>query len=117
MSERRDTQRDTRRRGNSAQAHLSTIYWRDIPAQVTARAGREKVSVKLSDRFQTSIDGAATRAGKTAADDYLAEWREERSDCGDDLELAVEERRSEIESLFTPELLRAHVTAGGWAPD
>lgn len=117
MSENRETRGSTRRRGTPSQAHLTTIYWRDIPAQVTARAGREKVSVKLGDRFQTAIDGAATRAGKTAADDYLAEWRDERSDCGDDLEIAVEQRKSELEAHFTPELLRAHVKAGGWAPE
>lgn len=117
MSENRETRGSTRRRGTPSQAHLTTIYWRDIPAQVTARSGRERVSVKLDDRFQTAIDGAATRAGKTAADDYLAEWREERSDCGENLELAVEERRNELEALFTNELLRTHVTSGGWAPE
>jgi Virulence factor len=117
MSENRTQPGSARRRGTSSRAQLTTIYWRDIPAQVRARAGRDKVSIKLGERFQTAIDAAATRAGKTAADDYLAEWREENSDCGENLELAVEQRRNELETAFTPDLLRGHVTSGGWAPD
>lgn len=75
----------------TTQARLITIYWRDIPAQVTARAGRHKATIRLPDRFQVAIDQAATRAGKTDADDYLAEWHDERQTCGDDLEAAVGE--------------------------
>ncbi|NIR40211.1 MAG: hypothetical protein GWN07_30790, partial [Actinobacteria bacterium] len=43
-------------------AELITIKWREIPAQVTARDGRRKVSIQLSDRFQVAIDRAAIRA-------------------------------------------------------
>jgi hypothetical protein len=51
------------------------IYWRNIPAQVKVRAGREKLSRPLSDRFQEAIDEAAMRAKTTGTDDYLEEWR------------------------------------------
>lgn len=51
------------------------IFWRDIPAQVKVRAGRERLSRSLSDRFQEAIDEAAMRAKATDDDDYLAEWR------------------------------------------
>jgi hypothetical protein len=95
---------------------LKVIYWRDIPAQVTARTGSSRVSKKLDNRFQVAIDGAATRANKTAADDYLAEWREESEPCEGDPHEAVEARKLELEKSFTPELLRAHVRNEGWAP-
>lgn len=51
------------------------VYWRDIPAQVKVRAGRERSSKALSERFQEAIDVAAMRAGLIGTDDYLAEWR------------------------------------------
>ena len=91
------------------QPQLTTIYWRDIPAQVTARAGRERMSIKLDKRFQVAIDGAATRAGMTSADDYLSEWREVVEPCGQDLRSAVEAKRDQLEGTFSPENLRAHV--------
>lgn len=71
----------------------------------------------MDDRFQVAIDGAATRAGKTTTDEYIAEWREESTPCGEDLEAEVEARKEELERSFTPEVLRSHVRAGGWAPD
>ena len=106
----------SRRQRSGHKPTLTIIYWRDIPAQVTARSGRTRVSEKLEHRFQVAIDGAATRAGKTSADDYLAEWREESQQCGSDLETAVTTKKRELEEGFTPELLRAHVRNEGWAP-
>lgn len=106
--------RRTRRAGGP---HLTTIYWRDIPAQVTARSGRERASLTLEDRFQVAIDGAATRAGKTSTEDYVAEWREETEPCGADLEAEVQARKAELESRFTPEILRSYVRTGGVAPE
>ena len=54
---------------------LVVISWRDIPAQVNAQAGRRRHQVVLDDRFQQAIDRAAIVAGKTTAQDYVAEWR------------------------------------------
>ncbi|MBL8057925.1 MAG: virulence factor [Anaerolineales bacterium] len=51
------------------------VYWREIPAQVKTKAGRERASQPLSDRFQEAIDAAAMRGGLIGTDDYLAEWR------------------------------------------
>lgn len=109
------TNRRGRRRADGA-PELITIYWRDIPAQVTARSGTSRASAKLDDRFQTAIDGAATRAGKTDDDSYVAEWREERTTCSADLEAEVGARKAELESQFTPEVLRSFVRAGGVDP-
>lgn len=94
---------------------LTVIYWRDIPAQVKARAGRERVSTPLPDRFMVSVDGAATVAGKTTTDDYIAEWREETRDCGEELQAESDREAERIDTEYTPDLLRAYVRNGGWA--
>jgi hypothetical protein len=51
------------------------VYWRDIPSQVKVRAGEERVSRILPERFQEAIDEAAMLARTTSDEDYLAEWR------------------------------------------
>jgi hypothetical protein len=61
---------------------LTVIYWRDIPAQVTATDGSASVRVALPDRFQEAIDEAAMRLGDTGSDEYLSGWR--RSDWAAD---------------------------------
>ena len=103
-------------RNAEGRTELTTIYWRDIPAQVTARAGRRKASVQLPDRFQTAIDQAATRAGKTDTDDYLAEWRKERKGCGEDLESEATEAAALLEAAFSEEILRRYVRNDGRTP-
>ncbi len=107
----------TSERGDSrAQARLTVIYWRDIPAQVTARAGRRKATIRLSDRFQVAIDKAATRAGKTDADEYIAEWRDERRLCDDDLQAAVDEEAARLEDGYPQSVLDGYVRTGGMVP-
>jgi cvfA/B/C family virulence factor len=54
---------------------VQVVYWRDIPAQVKVKAGRERATRPLSDRFQIMIDRAAMRAGLFNTDDYLEAWR------------------------------------------
>ena len=39
-------------------AHLIIISWRDIPAQVIAKRGREVAKIQLTDRFQEEIGRA-----------------------------------------------------------
>ena len=56
-------------------ASLIIISWRDIPAQVIVKRGRETAKVQLSARFQEAVDRAAMRAGKGSSDAYLADWR------------------------------------------
>ena len=53
-------------------AKLITIYWRDIPSQVIAKAGRKTSKIMLEDRFQVAIDRAAMRAGAGTSDAYMA---------------------------------------------
>ena len=54
---------------------VQIVYWRDIPAQVKVKLGRERATRPLSDRFQIVIDRAAMRAGLFNTDDYLEAWR------------------------------------------
>jgi hypothetical protein len=100
-------------------AELTVIRWRDIPAQVVARSGRERASVQLADRFQEAIDTAATRIGLIGTDDYLAEWRRDSRPCGDDLEAEARAEAARLESSFGPdelELLAASGGVGGTGP-
>ena len=80
-------------------ASLIVISWRDIPAQVLVKRGRETAKVQLSQRFQEAVDRAAMRAGKGSSDAYLADWkRSEPRACGDDI---AEEARAEAQRLET----------------
>ena len=92
---------------------LTVIYWRDIPAQVVARAGGTTARRRLSDRFQLAIDGAAMKGGLVGMDEYLDEWRTEARPCGDDLEREVAEEAESLEAAFTADVLRRLVRAGG----
>ena len=88
-------------------ADLTIIYWRDIPAQVTPRAGRRTAKAELPGRFAEAIDAAAMRAGATATDAYLADWRRsEPSPCGDDLDRAVAEAVATLDRSYGMERLR-----------
>ena len=94
---------------------LTIVYWRDIPSQVIAKAGRrDQAKVLLSERFQDAIDRAAMRGKAAGTDDYLAEWR--RSDpveCGDDLEAAASSVADQLEADYDADRLKALVMAGG----
>jgi hypothetical protein len=68
-------------------ATLTILYWRDIPAQVIAKAGRASAKRELPLRFTEAIDMAAMRSGAAGTDAYLGEWRRgEPATCGDDLD-------------------------------
>ena len=97
-------------------ATIEIIYWRDIPAQVTARSGRSAHRIELPERFQIAIDQAATRAGKTSTDQYLAEWRKERTTGDGDLEVTASEEAARLEAAFDDALLQAYVRNEGRAP-
>ncbi len=98
-------------------AKLITVYWRDIPAQVIARQGRETVKVQLADRFQEAIDRAAMRAGKGSSDAYLEEWRRHAETVRGDLQALVEARVAELEAGIDEARLTALVRARGIADD
>ena len=92
---------------------LTVIWWRDIPAQVTAKEGRRSARAQLSDRFQEAIDAAAMRAGLIGTDAYLQEWRREPRDCGDDLEAEVSDEAAWLEAAYPDDTLERLVRSDG----
>ena len=88
------------------------IRWRDIPAQVNAGSGDEKVQRILPRRFQRAIDNAAMVAGKSEASQYIGEWRRtSRPSDGEAPEAAALRVAAELEALFPAERWRA-----SWRP-
>lgn len=100
-----------------ASPRLTVIYWRDIPAQVRANAGRERAAATLPDRFMVAVDRAAMIAGRHKADEYVAEWREETRPCGPDLQDQADSEAKRIVAEYPQHLVRSLVENGGWAPE
>jgi hypothetical protein len=94
-------------------AELTVIRWRDIPAQVVAKRGRESARRELSPRFQVAIDRAAMYAGLFGTDEYLNEWVRDSRLCGDDLEQEADQEARRLESEFSPEVLNEIAGRGG----
>jgi hypothetical protein len=85
-------------------ASLIIISWRDIPAQVIVKRGRETAKVQLSHRFQEAVDRAAMRAGKGSSAAYLADWkRSAPRRCGDDLKAEARPRRRASKRSYSDE--------------
>jgi hypothetical protein len=83
-------------------AQLIIISWRDIPAQVLVKRGREVAKVQLSQRFQEAVDRAAMRAGKGSSDAYLADWqRSAPRPCGDELQAVADAEAAAIEARYS----------------
>ena len=99
-------------------ASLIIISWRDIPAQVIVKLGRETARVQLTHRFQEAVDRAAMRAGKGSSDAYLADWKRSppRAVSGD-LVVEAEAEAQRIEARYSDEdlerLIRAHGLESG----
>lgn len=95
-------------------ASLTLIYWRDIPAQVVVKRGRDTAKAKLSNRFQEAVDRAAMRAGKGSSDLYLAEWRRTAATpCSDDIELEAAAEAARIEARYSEADLERLIRAKG----
>ena len=94
-------------------AKLTTIYWRDIPAQVIGQQGRTRHKQELSKRFAVAIDRAAMRAGKGSSNAYLDEWRREAQRVEGALEEVVAAQVEKLEAAWPDEQLEKTVKAGG----
>ena len=94
-------------------AELTVIWWRDIPAQMTAKEARSRAARELPPRFQEAIDAAAMRAGLIGTDTYLEEWRRELRMCGDDLEAEVVREAERLDAVYTDDVLERLVRASG----
>jgi len=99
-------------------ASLIIISWRDIPAQVVVKKGRETAKAQLSPRFQEAVDRAAMRAGRGTSNAYLADWkRSPPRPCGDDIAAEVAAEAARIEARYTDEYLERMVRSKGVDPD
>ena len=95
-------------------AQLTVVYWRDIPAQVIVKKGRESAKVQLNERFEKAIDRAAMRAKLRDTDSYLAEWRRAAPlEVSDDLQAEADKKAAELEAAFDETKLKTLVEAGG----
>jgi Virulence factor len=93
---------------------LIIISWRDIPAQVIVKRGRETAKVPLSPRFQEAVDRAAMRAGKGSSDAYLADWKRSPPRlCGDDLKAVADAEAAILEARYTDQDLERMIRAKG----
>ena len=96
---------------------LITIYWRDIPAQVTAQEGRVREKALLEARFQHAIDRAAAVAGLTDTDSYIAQWNRKTFACEGNMAEAVAKEAAKIEENYPDERLEMLVKQGGVEDD
>src|ERR671910_1944891 len=86
-------------RSKELMADLIVVYWRDIPAQVIVKKGRQNAKRELPLRFTEAIDMAAMRSGAAETDAYLAEWRKaDPVPVGDDLEAEADKAVADIDS-------------------
>lgn len=95
-------------------ADLIIVYWRDIPAQVIVKKGRQTAKRELSLRFTEAIDMAAMRSGAAETDAYLAEWRKAApTPVSDDLEAEADKALADIEAQYDRERLVALAKSDG----
>ena len=94
-------------------ARITTVYWRDIPAQVIGGAGRRAAKHPLSERFEQAIDRAAMRSGASETDAYLADWRKVAEEVEGDEAEAARLRAETLEAEWTEDRLKAVAMAGG----
>ncbi|MCB1454452.1 MAG: virulence factor [Rhizobiaceae bacterium] len=95
-------------------ADLIVVYWRDIPAQVIVRKGRQNAKRELPLRFTEAIDMCAMRTGAGDTNAYLAEWRKaDPVPVTDDLEAEADKALAAIDSEYDKDRLVALVKAGG----
>jgi len=95
-------------------ADLIIVYWRDIPAQVIVKKGRQSAKRELPLRFTEAIDMCAMRTGAGGTDAYLAEWRKaDPAPVSDDLEAEADKAAAALDAQYDRERLGALVKAGG----
>lgn len=94
-------------------SELITIYWRDIPSQVSARQGKDRASIELDRRFASAIDRAAMNSGMSGSDEYLQHWEHRSRECGPDLWAEVEAEAGRLDSEYPSERLERIIASGG----
>ena len=100
-------------------AHIITVFWRDIPAQVVAEEGRgrnrKQAKVELEKRFLIAIDSAAMKSGADNTDDYLNDWRRSKPETiSGSLEFEADKLRQTLEKKYSNAVLKALISNGGY---
>jgi len=100
-------------------AHIITVFWRDIPAQVIAEEGRgrnrKQAKVELEKRFLIAIDSAAMKSGADNTDDYLNDWRRSKPETiSGSLEFEADKLRQTLEKKYSNAVLKALISNGGY---
>jgi hypothetical protein len=99
-------------------ASLIIISWRDIPAQVVVKLGRETAKVQLTHRFQEAVDRAAMRAGRGSSEAYLADWKRSAPiPVAGDLHEVARAEAARIEARYSDEDLERLIRADGLEPE
>ena len=101
----------SRRRGNAN--GLTTIYWRDIPAQITASKDGVTGKAMLEPRFQHAIDRAAAVADMTETEAYVSQWRKVVTPLTDDPTEAAEATAAKLNEEYPRDRLEQLVAQGG----
>jgi hypothetical protein len=105
----------SRRRGKTNS--ITLIYWRDIPAQVTASKDGVTEKAMLEPRFQHAIDRAAAVADLTETDAYVAQWRKVSSPLEQDPATAAAEAAEQFNNDYPRDRLEQLVAQGGVETD
>ena len=100
-------------------AHIITVFWRDIPAQVIAEEGRgrnrKQAKVELEKRFLIAIDSAAMKSGADNTNDYLNDWRRSKPETiSGSLEFEADKLRQTLEKKYSNAVLKALISNGGY---
>jgi len=95
-------------------ADLIVVFWRDIPAQVIVKKGRQSAKRELPLRFIEAIDMCAMRSGAKDSSDYLEDWRKAPPiPVGDDLDAEADQAAAKLETEYDKARLVALVNSGG----
>jgi len=95
-------------------ADLIVVYWRDIPAQVIVKKGRQNAKRELPMRFIQAIDACAMKVGARSSSNYLDDWRKaDPIPVGDDIDEEVEKAVTELDTRYDKQKLIALVNSGG----
>ncbi len=93
---------------------MVVIYWRDIPAQVTAQAGRSREKVLLPGKFQRAIARAKRKANIYTAHEDIAQWRRVSRPCSNDLTVEASAEAARIDASWTEAALGKLAYVGGF---
>jgi hypothetical protein len=96
-------------------AQRIVVYWRDIPAQIIVKKGRESERRELPERFIQAIDRTAMRVGARDSDAYLKEWRRGGPEpCGDNLAAEAEAAVARLIETYDADRIERLVRADGF---